>query len=204
MSARVAAAMALCALGGCAPLKTAEKPNATPLEKSFSDHPDDRAINIQLGQQSEATGDWLRAEQYYVRAEALGEPQEKIVPPILRVLVKAQRYGEALERCQRRLSTVPEDRATRFVKAALYAALDRPKDAEKELSALVRARPDDPQAYLALGRLYRDGYNDPARARQMFEKYLALAPNGADAAAVRYELAEPAPAEPAPVSGDAQ
>ena len=152
-------------LVGCATVS--EKPT---LEKKLSDNPNDRAVNLRLGEQAEASGDTLRAEQYYLRAEALGVPQEEILPRLLRVLVNAHRYDEALERCKKRLDLKPEDRATRYVEAALYVAVDRPKEAEKELDSLVRTKPDDADAYLA------------------------LAPNGAAAAQVRYELAEPAPA----------
>lgn len=166
------------------------------VEKKLGADPNDAQVNIQMGLQSEATGDLLRAEQYYLRAEALGVPEAEIAPRILRVLSLAHRYDEALERCKKRLSRVPDDRATRYVEAALLVALDRPKEAEHELTALQRSEPKDPQSYLALGRLYRDG-NDRARARQMFEKYLELAPNGESAASVRFELSdEPPPVEP--------
>jgi tetratricopeptide (TPR) repeat protein len=180
-------------LAACAgPQQTAPPPAGSPLEQKLAQNPNDADVNLALGEQAEAAGELLRAEQYYLRAEALGVPGEKIVPRILRALVKAQRYDEALDRCRQRLQQKPEDRATRFVEAALFIALERPKDAERELSSLVRTRPDDPQAYLALARLYRDG-GDRDRARPMFQKYLELAPNGDDAPAVRFELAEDKP-----------
>jgi predicted Zn-dependent protease len=165
------------------------------VEKKLADNPNDAQINVQMGLNSEASGDLLRAEQYYLRAEALGVPQPEIVPRILHVLTEAHRYEEALERCRRRLSQVPGERATRYVEAALLVALDRPREAEHELTALQRTQPKDPASYLALGRLYRDA-NDRTRARQMFEKYLELAPEGESAASVRYELSEEIPLVP--------
>jgi regulator of sirC expression with transglutaminase-like and TPR domain len=62
---------------------------------------------------------------------------------------------------------------------------------------LVHTRPGDPHPYLALGKLYRDSYHDATRAREMFEKYLALAPKNEESEALRYQLEESA-AEPAP------
>ena len=176
---------------GCVATTPKSSAPAGPLEKKLSHNPDDRAVNLQLGEQAEATGDLLRAEQYYLRAEALGQAQEEMLPRLLRVLVKAQRYDEALDRCKRRLMAKPGDRPTRYVEAALYVALERPRDAEKDFDALMREKPDDADAYLGLGRLYQD--LGDARARPMFEKYLALAPDGEAAAQVRYELAEPSP-----------
>jgi tetratricopeptide (TPR) repeat protein len=191
-------------LAGCAaPLREAAGPqpvkDVSPLEKQLADTPDDPKVNLELGDRSTAGGDWLRAEQYYLRAEALGVAEVKIVPRLLNVLVMARRYDEALARCHKRLDRTPTDRATRLVEAAIYEALDRPKEAEHDLNVLVRTKPDDPNPYLALGKLYRDTYNDVARAREMFTHYLALAPKGEEADAIRYQLEESAPpTEPTP------
>jgi predicted Zn-dependent protease len=189
--------LALLLVGCAAPQKEAAAPkpvkDVSPLEKKFADTPDDPAVNLELGDRATAGGDWLRAEQYYQRAEALGTPEEKVIPRIVKVLVLARRYDEALERCHKRLSKTPTDRGTRLVEAAIYEALERPHDAERELNVLVRTKPEDPNPYLALGKLYRDSYNDAARAREMFTKYLALAPKGEEADAIRYQMEETAP-----------
>jgi len=190
--------LCVCTITGCAaPQKEAAAPkpvkDVSPLERQFADKPDDPKVNLELGDRSTATGDWLRAEQYYQRAEALGIPEDQIVPRIVKVLVMARRYDEALERCHKRLSKTPTDRGTRLVEAAIYEALERPHDAERELNVLVRTKPEDPNPYLALGKLYRDSYNDAARAREMFGKYLALAPKGDEADAIRYQMEESDP-----------
>ena len=203
--------MALCActIFGCAaPQRTDSGPkpvkDVSPLEQQFAAHLDDPKVNLELGDRAMGGGDWLRAEQYYQRAEALGVPEEAVVPRVLRVLVMARRYDEALERCRKRLSKTPTDRATRLVEAAIYEALERPHDAERDLDVLVRTEPKDPNPYLALGKLYRDSYNDARRAREMFTKYLALAPKGDESDAIRYQMEEsappdlPPPAEPPP------
>ena len=200
-------------LVGCAapqrPEASAPKPvkDVSPLEKQFADAPDDPKVNLELGDRSAQTGDYLRAEQYYLRAEALGVAQDQIVPRILKVLVMARRYDEALERCHKRLSRTPTDRGTRLVEAAIFEALERPRDAERELNTLVRTRPNDPNPYLALGKLYRDSYNDAPRAREMFSKYLALAPKGDEADAIRYQMedtdAATATSPPPPATGAA-
>jgi tetratricopeptide (TPR) repeat protein len=188
---------------GCAaaPKRDAEvRPikDASPLERRLAADPNDVRVNLELGDQASGGGDWLRAEQYYARAEALGAAPAQVIPRILKALVAGRRYDEALERCAKRLAHAPDDRATRLVKAALLTALDRPREAEHELETLMRTRPEDPNPYLALARLYRDEYHDVARARPLFEKYLALAPKGAEAEAVRYELETAPPLEGAP------
>jgi len=173
---------------GCA--TTAESRARTPLERELRDHPQDRAVNVALAQSAERAGDWLRAEQYYRRAEALGAPDIELMASLLRVLVAARRYDEALARCQERLEATPDDRATRYVAAALLVALDRPREATHELSWLARRKPDDPEPYLALARIYRDA-NDRARADAMLARYVALAPQSRTATAAKQELARP-------------
>ncbi len=195
------ALVAMAFLVGCAAQqKPASEPkpvsDVSPLEKQFAERPDDPKVNLELGDRATAGGDWLRAEQYYQRAGALGTPENAIVPRMLKVLVLAGRYDEALERCHRRLSRVPEDRATRLVEAAILEALERPREAEHELTVLMRTKPDDPNPYLALGKLYRDSFADATRARAMFTKYLALAPKGDEADAIRYQLEEAEPLPP--------
>jgi tetratricopeptide (TPR) repeat protein len=168
----------------------------SPLERKLGDNPDDMAVNLTLGDRSVAVGDYLRGEQYFRRAQALGAKPEVIVPRILTSLVMAHRYDEALALCRDRLERQPQDRATRLVAAAILEALERPKEAEHELDVLVKTEPKDPHPYLALGKLYRDSYHDDARAKQMFEKFLSLAPKDREAAAIRYQLEEERPPEP--------
>ena len=175
-------------LGGCAHDEPRPPKNLTALEKKLQQQPDDAHVNMQAGDDAASSGDYLRAEQYYRRAEALGTPPTVTVPRILNVLAAARRYDEALELCHQRLAAAPDDRATRMVEAAILEALDRPRDAERELTRLTRTRPDDPHPYLALGKLYRDSYHDTTRARGMFLTYLKLDPKGREAEAVRYQL----------------
>lgn len=203
----LAAAVFVAGCAAAAPDERADGPrppkNVSPLEKQLADHPDDPKVNLELGDQSAQVGDYLRAQQYYERAEALQTPERVVLPRILRMLVLGRRYDEALERCHRQLSHKPDDRATRMVEAAILEALDRPRDAEHELASLVRTEPRDPHPYLALGKLYRDAYHDDARARSMFQKYLALAPHGDEADAIRYQLQEDTPLpEPQPALVD--
>ena len=164
--------------------------DVSPLERKLGDNPDDMPVNLTLGDRAAAVGDYLRAEQYYRRAQALGAKPAEIVPRILKALVLARRYDEALALCRDRLEAEPQDRPTRLVAAAILEALERPVEAERELDVLVKTRPEDPHPYLALGKLYRDSYHDRTRAKQMFEKFLSLAPKSSEADAIRYELEE--------------
>jgi tetratricopeptide (TPR) repeat protein len=190
-------------LQGCA---FTGKPPLSPLEKKLAQEPLNRDVNLQLARDAEYAGDWLRAEQYYRRVEALGAPEEQVLPALLRVLVAARRYNEALARCHQRLTTAPDDRTTRYVEAVLLVALGRTREAAHDLAILIKQKPDDAQPYLDLGQLYRD-VKDERRANAMFARYLELAPKSAAATTLRLErsepdadplLPDPDPAPPAP------
>ena len=186
--------MCACTTTGQSQLYAPKPPkDVSPLERKLGDNPDDLQVNLTLGDRASAGGDYLRAEQYFRRAQALGAKPGEIVPRILKALVMASRYDEALALCRDRLEAEPQDRATRLVEAAILEALERPKEAEHELGVLVKTRPEDPHPYLALGKLYRDSYHDGARAKEMFEKFLSLAPKGHEADAIRYQLEEDKP-----------
>jgi tetratricopeptide (TPR) repeat protein len=170
--------------------------DVSPLERRLGDNPDDLQVNLTLGDRAIAIGDYLRAEQYFRRAQALGAGPAQVVPRLLKALVSARRYDEALAVCRQQLQASPQDRPTRLVEAALLEALDRAKEAERELDVLVKTRPEDPHPYLALGKLYRDSYHDGARAKEMFEKFLSLAPKDREAEAIRYQLETDTPVQP--------
>lgn len=181
------ALVVLATSSGCA--QSAARASATTPLARLAEAPLDPARTLELAAQAEGTGDYLRADQYYVRAEALGVPTDRVLPRRLAVMVASERLLDAVALCQARLGEKPDDRATRHVLAALYIALDRPVAAERELRILIATAPSDAQPYLALGHLYREAFADAARARAMFEKYLELAPTDAAAAALRFEIA---------------
>lgn len=175
---------------GCFGSSQSTSAPVSPLEKRFAENPNDPKVNLQLGEMSEAQGDYLRAEQYYARAEALQVPPDEITPRMLRVLVKSKRYDEAIVRCRDRLAERPDDRATRFLFVALLQGREQNDLAERELKTLLKKDDKDASAHLAIGRLYRDAYRDSDRATTHLKKYLELEPGGTEAARVRYELAE--------------
>ena len=130
------------------------------------------------GQSFAAMGDYERAAQY-LRAALLQQGDADVILPLLVAIeIKDQGYRAAAQHLDDRLRTHPSDVRARFVLASLLSALDRPKDAERELLHVLRTAPRHAEATFALAVVYRDGMGDYQRADDYFRRYIAMAPQG--------------------------
>jgi len=130
------------------------------------------------GQAYARTGDYARAAQYLRTALLQHGDASVILPLLVAVEIKDQSYRAAVQHLEDRLRTHPSDVHARFVLASLMAALDRPREAERELVRLLARAPRHAEATFALGVVYRDGLGDHQRADDCFRRYLALEPDG--------------------------
>lgn len=163
----------------------------SPLVSRLAAAPEDPLVNLELGEEAARDGDLLRAEQYFIRAQALGAQPARVTPALMRVLVRAHRYSEALVRCDDRLKVHPEERPTRYLRAVLLRALDRLPEAEQELNSL-SLDGSDPDVHFELAGVYaQDG--EKARARREWREYLRLAPRGAHSGAAQRLLRDEEP-----------
>jgi tetratricopeptide (TPR) repeat protein len=76
----------------------------------------------------------------------------------------------------------------RYMLGLVYRDLNEDRDAIAALEAVLKANPNHADAHLALAYVYRKAPSQSALARQHFERYLALEPNGESAASVRQWL----------------
>jgi len=182
--------LAIILASGCAATATQTKAvPASPTAARLAENPNDAEATFVQGEHAEADGDLARAEQYYVRAEQLGIDPSRTLPRVLGVLVSSERLGEALARCQAWMATNPADTRVRYLIALIDLALEHPREAAEDLRMVIAEQPNAPKPYLLLGRLYRDRLQDARGAREMFRRYLALAPDSREAAHLRLELA---------------
>ncbi|HMI90383.1 MAG TPA: tetratricopeptide repeat protein [Polyangiales bacterium] len=125
-----------------------------------------------------AAGDYARAEQYLTLAQEHGAAENDVLPLLLEVCVRDQRYRDAIAHVQEHLRQHPGSHRLRFVLASLYAALGDVATARAELERALSREPGNAQAHYALAVLLRDGAADFARADTHFREYLRLAPAG--------------------------
>ena len=184
-------------LGGCAGVQPV--PVDMPLElakQRLLDAPHDVRNHLELATLYMARHDYLRAQQYISLVEnAAGawsalhiEPEHVFRLGIL-IAVRSQQYSEAVRRSRQRLE-LGEERGVRQLLAALLEALGDEKEAEAQRRLLVLQYPAEPQHLIELARFYERSVRPDRtqRARQLYERYLSLRPEGTEATAVRMAL----------------
>ena len=95
------------------------------------------------------------------------------------LLREAGRVQEAFDFLELKLAENPEQSDLMYETALLAERLNKLDLMESRLRRLIELRPDNPQAYNALGYAYADRSERLPEARQLIEKALALAPDDA-------------------------
>jgi tetratricopeptide (TPR) repeat protein len=142
-------------------------------------------VLLHRGEGFAAVGDSTRAEQYYAAALAAGGNPYLLARRLIRVCVSGQRYRAALGYADDYLLRHPSDHEVRFARATIAVAVGETEQAHADLTELAEAEPNNPDVQFALGVLLRDVLADLPEARTHFARYLALAPNGSNAAEAR-------------------
>jgi tetratricopeptide (TPR) repeat protein len=135
-----------------------------------------------------ALGDTTRAEEYYAAALEAGAPDRDVVPLLLEVCVRDQRYRVAIEYARSYIDKHPDDIQCRYILGTLYQAVGDGKSARTELEAVVTRAPDRADPHFALALVLRDDERDLVAAESHFKEYLRLAPNGSHADEARASL----------------
>jgi tetratricopeptide (TPR) repeat protein len=125
-----------------------------------------------------AIGDTTRAREYFDAALEAGGDDRELIPLLLGVCVRDGRYRLAIDYAERYVRKHPHDQRMRFVLGTLKAGVGEPLAAEAELTKVVAASPENPDAHYALAVLLRDQRNDPLGADRHFRAYLKLQPEG--------------------------
>jgi tetratricopeptide (TPR) repeat protein len=182
---------------GCAgttPAASTTPPIADPLEDQTAQQLFDAGMRI--AQQ----GDYIRAEQYFTAARDHGYPEDQIMPLLMQVCVHSSRYSAAVGYAEPYLETHPDDWRLRQLLATIQMGLGNSAAARLSLEHVVAEAPDEAVPHYMLGVLLRDELHDEPGMRTQFERYLALAPDGAHATEAREALGLiAAPTGPVPV-----
>lgn len=170
-----------------------------PLEQAkqrLLDNPRDVRNHLALAELYAQRHDYLRAQQYLSLVDngagawsALGIDPDKIFRLAVTVAVRSQQYSDAVRRCRQRLE-LGEDRGVRELYATLLEALGEESAAERQHRLLILNHPEDARQLVEIARFLERGSRADKlrRAREYYERYLALRPEGPEAPAVRQAL----------------
>lgn len=135
-------------------------------------------------------GDYVRAEQYLAASMDRGFPEERVLPALLNVCIRASRMVAALDYAGPYLARHPEQWPLRLLVGTIHMGLSEPERARTEFErVLVDAAPEEPpEAHYFLGVVFRDSLGDAEAAEGHFRRYLALAPEGSHGEEARAAL----------------
>jgi len=122
--------------------------------------------------------DYTRAEQYLNLAAKNGGDSTQIIPLLIDVCVRDQRYRAALEYAEEHLRRHPRSDRLRYVEATLLKALGDVAKARQELERVLDTDPNFADAHYTIAVLLRDELGSHLDADRHFREYLRLAPRG--------------------------
>ena len=137
--------------------------------------------------------DYTRAEQYLNLASQRGGDPKEVMPLLIDVCVRDQRYRAALQYAEEHLRQHPRAYRLRYIEATLLRALGDVAKARQELQRVLDASPDYADAHYSMALLLRDELGSYVEADRHFREYLRLQPSGQHAEEAGESLLEAMP-----------
>lgn len=132
-----------------------------------------------------AKGDDFGAEQYLLAAVAAGYPEGPVTRAMIKSCVAGGRLESALAHGQSYVDRHPEDWIFNHVIASIHFAKGDSVMARQAIEMVIADHPGHAESQYLYGVIMRDQVGDMVRARDAFEQYLSLEPNGSHAGEVR-------------------
>ena len=148
---------------------------------------------LQHAHQLADAADYTRAEQYLNLAAKHGGDPAQVMPFLIDVCVRDQRYRAALQYAEEHLRRHPRAYRLRYIEATLLRALGDIGKSRQELQRVLDASPDYADAHYSMAVLLRDQLGSYTEADQHFREYLRLAPRGQHAEEAGESLLEAMP-----------
>lgn len=139
------------------------------------------------------SADYTRAEQYLNLATKRGGDPAQVMPLLIDVCVRDQRYRAALQYAEEHLRRHPREYRLRYIEATLLRALGDVGKSKQELQRVLDASPDYADAHYSMAVLLRDQLGSYQEADAHFREYLRLAPSGQHAEEAGESLLEAMP-----------
>ena len=105
----------------------------------------------------------------------------------------AGNLSQAVAAYENALAIRPDSVDARYNFALVLKQSNHPLDAADQLEKILAAYPNEPRAHLALGNLYSQQLQQPAKAREHYLRLLELDPQSRQAGAILFWLKENSP-----------
>lgn len=139
-------------------------------------------------QKFERTEDLTQAMNFYHRAAELDPAWFEAQYNCAVLAYRVHNLDQSLTSSEMALAIKPDSVDARYNFALALKSNGYVTDALNELEKITTAHPNEARAQLALGNLYAEQMNDPAKARPHYLKWLALDPHNPQASNIRYWL----------------
>lgn len=131
---------------------------------------------LEKGRLLDASGQSVRAEQYFLAAEQAGADEEEVFSLLVDTCIESGRLGSALGYVEARLRRNPDSPLLRQLSASLHLALGHEFEAERDIRALEGLPELSASAHLFLANYYDRTTGEADSARRHFEAYVRGVP----------------------------
>ena len=158
------------------------------LEAVIADHPKHADAYNNLAAIGIHRRDWPAVERRSRQALELDDTMPSAWNNLAVALEEQDRLSAAEGAYDRALELAPDYWQARFNRGVLLRKSDRPAEAAQELETVLQERPGVPDIHLELGTLYAGPLDDPGRARDYWNAFLAAAPQHPRAEEIRQRI----------------
>jgi tetratricopeptide (TPR) repeat protein len=167
---------------GCSPS------GASPKVVSASPQGAEAARLKEMGERLSASGQSVRAEQYFLASLEAGEPEKAILPALIDTCIQSGRLRSALDYVQRATKLDPHDERLRRLLASLYLSLGQIRAATDEVQQLSMNRELSPETILFVAEFFEHTLLESSAAMAFYRRYLASVSEGEAPAWVSFSL----------------
>ncbi len=197
-----------CSAAASAPL---HQPSAATAEPTLAEKRAAAAELFRLGKEQMRDGDSLRAQEYFATAIDSGGDPNLILPELMRAAISGMRYQAAIRYFEDFGPMMSTEHGAELgvIVGVLYLGIDQPDRARAAFEASLQLSSRNARAHFLLGQVLREEFSDYVNSDLHYRAYLAIEPNGENAAAARAGLllkredalaaAEPTSINPIPV-----
>ncbi|MEO8647715.1 MAG: tetratricopeptide repeat protein [Acidobacteriota bacterium] len=142
-------------------------------EKALTLDPEFTTLYIPAGLASVDTGDFVKAETYFTKADAAGVDSSEARFARVSIMVKQNKNTEALAALERIIRTEPQNGEAYYHRGVIYAVMNQPSRSIDAYKEAIRIDPTNSLAWFDLGVIYYNS-EDYKNAEKAYKESLRI------------------------------